>query len=64
MSFHITITIGFAGREHVVRMLIGRGVNVNDVNSDGDPILVFSAAKGKMGRLTFKVVFNDYSLQI
>lgn len=64
MSFHITITIGFIGRENVVRMLIGRGVNVNDVNSDGDPILVFSAAKGKMRRLTFKVVFNDYSLQI
>lgn len=29
-------------------MLIERGVNINDVNQNGDPIIVFAARKGKI----------------
>lgn len=29
-------------------MLIEEGVNINDVNQDGDPIIVFAARKGKI----------------
>lgn len=56
---YISITNRFVGRTKVVRMLIDKGVNINDVNQDGDPILVFAAAKGKIAHKAIVKIHTD-----
>lgn len=45
------------GFERIVRLLIEKGVNINDVNQDGDPLIVLAAGKGNI--ISLLVLFGS-----